>query len=741
MANVNERAPEGKPPVSAFHANAQMWARVGWRVFPCEPNGKRPLIKDWNTAATHDLEQINKWWTQWPTANIAIVPGEDRTILDVEPEAVARLPEFQAEHGTIPDTFTVKTARDGRHYFFNGASDRRIKPFKDRTGKKWAVDIIGRNSYIIASGSVIGGKEYTILHDADFADVPAWLAEVAAKCKHEPTAAAEGQELDLPFNIARAEAYLKTKAAPAPGNRDNATYAVACTLKDLGIGALRMLDMLLKWAPLASDFTIDDLKRIIKSAFENGENAPGCFALKAGLAETFGKAIANVPPVERSSDEPCCVPPGSETHLSCYIAQKYSSKLRYVAKWGQWLMFDGSRWRQDDTLAMWEMCKREVADYATRVFDDNPAMQRKLASKASIAGVESLTRSDRDIAATTDQWDRDPMLLNTPGGVVDLRTGSLRPAEPGDYLTKITAVAPGGECPQFLQFLGQITAGDRGLQEYLQRAFGYALTGTAKEHVMFFGYGTGGNGKGVLLNTLIGIMNEYALHAPVEVFTATKFDRHTTELARLQGARLVVSTETEKGRQWAEARIKSITGGDPITARYMRQDDFTYIPQFKLFITGNHMPVLSNVDEAMRRRINMIPFTVTIPPSQRDPDLPERLRSEWGGILAWGIQGCLDWQKGGLRAPAAVLEATESYFADNDPFEAWWNEWCRLDNANAWEGTTALFESYQGHCRGTNSVPVDQKQFVRKLEGRGLLPRVHSRTRRAGFVGISLEQL
>jgi putative DNA primase/helicase len=175
----------------------------------------------------------------------------------------------------------------------------------------------------------------------------------------------------------------------------------------------------------------------------------------------------------------------------------------------------------------------------------------------------------------------------------------------GDHMTKITAIAPGGDCPQWLAFLKTITNCDKERQTFLQRVAGYCLTGSTREHALFFGYGTGGNGKGVFLNTLTGLMNDYASVAGMETFTASSSDRHPTDLAMLRGARLVTAQETEEGRKWAESRIKAMTGGDPITARFMRQDFFTFLPNFKLFIAGNHKPGLRSVDEAIRRRMNL----------------------------------------------------------------------------------------------------------------------------------------
>ena len=190
-------------------------------------------------------------------------------------------------------------------------------------------------------------------------------------------------------------------------------------------------------------------------------------------------------------------------------------------------------------------------------------------------------------------------------------------------MTKITAVAPGGECPLWLAFLPRSPPTTQNCKPSFSAFAGYCLTGITREHALAFGYGTGANGKGTFLNALTGIMGGYATVAPIETFTATPSDRHPTDLAMLRGARLVTAQETEEGRRWAESRIKALTGGDPITARFMRQDFFTFLPAFKLFIAGNHKPGLRAVDEAIRRRLNLIPFTVTIPrQGTRSPTSP-----------------------------------------------------------------------------------------------------------------------
>ena len=225
---------------------------------------------------------------------------------------------------------------------------------------------------------------------------------------------------------------------------------------------------------------------------------------------------------------------------------------------------------------------------------------------------------------------------------------------------------------------------------------GYCLSGIATEHALFFLYGTGGRVKSVFLTLISGLMGDYAKTAPIETFIASKSEHHPTDLAGLQGARLITAIETEEGRQWAESKLKTLTGGDLIAARFMRQDFFNFTPQFKLVIAGNHRPGLRTVDEAMRRRFNLLPFTVTVPASERDLKLEEKLRDESGGILQWMIEGCLAWQGEGLHRPTVVSEATEDYFsAAEDALARWDRDFLRQGSQQSGNNISTVFESWQ----------------------------------------------
>lgn len=427
---------------------------------------------------------------------------------------------------------------------------------------------------------------------------------------------------------------------------------------------------------------------------------------------------------------------GTEDALALAFTRRYHRDWRYVAAWGRWLVWDGQRWRNEDTLAATDLIRSVCRQTALRA--DDRKVAAKLASSGTVGGVERLARADRRHAATTDEWDADPWLLNTPGGVVDLKTGRTRANDRADRMTKITTATPGGECPQWTAFLSNVTGGDADLQAYLQRMVGYCLTGVTSAHALFFLYGTGANGKSVFANVVSTILGDYATTASMDTFVETRGDRHPTDLAGLRGARFVTAIETEQGRRLNESKVKAITGGDKISARFMRQDFFEFFPQFKPVIVGNHKPAIRNIDEAMKRRMHMIPFTVTIPPERRDGRLTEKLLAERDGILAWAVAGCLAWQREGLNPPACVQDATQEYFESEDALGRWLDERC-VRTANAKSLTSELFTDWKQWAEASGEFIGSQRRFSDLLITRGLEKWRNSMGVR-GFQGIGLKQ-
>jgi putative DNA primase/helicase len=400
------------------------------------------------------------------------------------------------------------------------------------------------------------------------------------------------------------------------------------------------------------------------------------------------------------------------------FATKHGHELRYDHTAGCWYRWTGLIWQCEKTKLAFSWA-RMICRQLAREQRAKGELKAKLAKAATAAAVERFAQSDRIFAVTSEIWDRDPFLLGTPAGTVDLRTGNLGPAVQSDYITKMTAVAPAetADCPQWLEFLDAATAHNTELIRFLQQWSGYSLTGDTREQELLAIFGPGGTGKSVLLNVLSGIISDYCRTAAMDTLMASQSDKHPTDLAALKGARMVCCSEVEEGRAWAEVRIKQLTGGDTITARFMRQDFFDYKPQFKLAVIGNHKPILRNVDEAARRRFDMVPFTHK--PPVPDRKLESKLRVEWPAILRWMIDGCLDWQINGFVRPQVVLDATAGYFSEQDLVRQWIDDCCETGDLNIYDTSANLYQSWSEYALANGEKPGSGKSFAQALSERG----------------------
>jgi putative DNA primase/helicase len=428
----------------------------------------------------------------------------------------------------------------------------------------------------------------------------------------------------------------------------------------------------------------------------------------------------------------------SEDSVALEFVNRYGNKVRFDHTSGAWFTWDGVTWRRDGKGLAFSWARALSRELA---LSEQPGTRKNAGRAAFCRGVEEHARRDQTISVQSDAWDRDPMLLGTPGGVVDLRTGVLRNGRQEDMITRTTAVAPSDapDCPLWLQFLHESTGGDAELVSFLRQLVGYCLTGLTVEQVLAFLHGPGGNGKSVFVNTIQKIMGEYARVANIETFTESSKDRHTEELARLAGARMVTASETDSGRRWAEGKVKWVTGGDTISARFMHQNSFEFTPQFKLIILGNHAPAITNLDDALRRRFLIVPFTRK--PSTPDPSLETKLVAEWSSILRWGIEGAVDWHTNRLARPAAVTQATREYFDEQDVFGQWLGEDCDVDHGNEHkvEKTVALFDAWKDYGARAGEPLITRRQFNSRMAQRGFEHKQIKALGTKGFRGIRLK--
>lgn len=404
-----------------------------------------------------------------------------------------------------------------------------------------------------------------------------------------------------------------------------------------------------------------------------------------------------------------------ETDVARRFAAANEGKLVYDHDDRRWFVWSGSIWKKDSVASAMERVKRFVESERERAIEEQDG---KAMSKVKfVRAVEEVARSDPRLAVHGAMWDANGWLLGTPDGVVDLRTGDVRAGLPTDYISKHAAVAPaprGTVAPNWEAFLDAATQGDAQLKQFLQRWAGYCLTGDVSEEVMCFLYGGGGNGKGVYTGVLSAIMGHYAVAMPIEAFTAGTRQNLEYYRAQMAGARLVTASETESGRHWAESQIKELTGNEaPISARQPHGRVYTYLPQFKLHIVGNHAPSLKGRSPAMERRLRIVPFDHQ--PPAPDPDLKARLVPEYPAILRWALDGCLDWQEGRLGTAEAIQKAGGEYFERQDVFGRWMEERCIFDSTLS-SKPGALFADYRGWCQSAGETPLSSPEFAEKID-------------------------
>jgi putative DNA primase/helicase len=740
------------PPTISQRRRALRYAHRGWRVLPlytvsdgkcscplgqsCGHPGKHPRTPNGVKGATTDPTVIKAWFNKWPDANIGIATGRRSGILvlDVDGDVGKEsLKELQAEHGCLPKTVTVKTGKGRHRYFLCG--DDWVKNSVGKLGK--GIDVRGDSGYVVAPGSIhVSGTHYRFvdgrgLDEIKIARAPRWLLGLVTA---EAVASEEVEPLpNPPQKMDHGTAYANTALqrelerlgkAPIHQRNDTLNRAAFKLGQLLPYGILDKQKVSTDLAQVAHNIGLDDseIQPTIRSGLKAGIRSPRRLPfLKSN------RRIKTVEPPSKSKDKlagELAKLGEHDTDNAQRFAQRFGIKVIHTPGRG-WVVFDGKRWQPDQLGKVMELAKetaRRIADEARCLSDDDARGPRKdfalqSQSKGSLDRMLDLAKSL--LAVEDARLDADPWLFNVENGTIDLRTGRREKHDPRDLLTKMAPVRADrqAKCPVFKKFLKRITGDDADVQTFIQKAVGYSLTGDMSEQVFFFVYGrSGSNGKSTLVNLIRDMLGDYGLHTQTETLLVKQYDNNIpADLARLAGARMVTAIEANVNRHLDEAKIKGMTGGEPITARFMRQNFFQFAPELKLWLVANDQPRVRGTDEAFWRRVRVIPLTIKIPEAERDGGLPAKLQAEWPGILAWAVRGCLKWQRDGLAQPSVVAAATKGWQQEMDHLKKFIAE--ELEIAPGFKiPASRLFDRYQKWCGQHGEQSLTVQDFKAKFQ-------------------------
>lgn len=747
---------EDREPVSSERLEAALaYAAKGWPVFPlyemregrcacggaqCTSPGKHPRVREGLYAATTDTGQIRRWLAQWPEANLGVRTGSESGLfvldVDVGKGGDESLFELEEQHGKLPSTPESETGGGGRHVLFAHPGGETGNRAHFRPG----LDLRADGGYIVvppsnhASGGVYTWDVTAHPLDLPLAPPPAWLLEILRTASGEQPVTYEPSAWDggIPERARRIlDADVRVRARFDRGtdglgdpSSSGVDFALAVQLARRGLAGSEI------------EATLRGSRQIAQCAAKRD----GYFTL------TVGKALA----VAATESERLDL---SDLGNAERLVLRYGKQLRYVGAWRQWLVWDGRRWARDTTGEVVRFAKATVRGLYEEAAHEDDGKQRaeivkhalRSQSERAIRAMIELAKSEPAIPVDPQDLDADLWALNTLSGTVDLRTAECRPHRREDLVTKLAPVAydPGATSELWESFLGRVLP-DAELWSFFQRAVGYSLVGEPCEEVLFFAYGPTAAGKSTALESLGATLGDYASKCDFEHFLARRdVGAPRPEIARLAGARFVSSVEVDEGKRLAEGLVKSLTGGDTVTARRLYQEEFEFRPQFTLWLAANHRPRVRDDDGAFWRRILQVPFDVSIPEGERDPTLKVRLRDPatcGAAILAWALEGCLSWQREGLRVPEHVRAATADYRAEMDPLADFLEERCAF-GATLRSSAADLWRSYVDWCGRMKVRPINRRRWAESLRERGLeQARSHGGERCWVGVGITTDR-
>ena len=428
------------------------------------------------------------------------------------------------------------------------------------------------------------------------------------------------------------------------------------------------------------------------------------------------------------------------------FVDRYGQKVRFYGEQGYWLVWDGTRWKADAQGIEIQTFAEESVQAILEMEDATNSKEvrkhyKSSATHTKIKAFLALAQKDSRVHVKAESLDRDPMLLCCQNGTLDLSTGKLREFAPSDMITKMSGTAYDPTCPTplFSKFVNEIVCGDVELLNYIQKVIGYSLTGKTSEQELYFWTGKGANGKSTLLSILLAMMGDYAKSTRAKTFAKKPSSAVENDLAALHGARMVSASELDAGTVFSDSTIKSLTGDDAISARFLFKEYFEYLPTFKIIIAANHKPIIYDTTYAMWRRIRVVPFCYTATEEEKDIYLKDKIIArELPGVLAWAVEGCIKYQNEGLIPPRCVIEATEKFRQESNPIGQFVEDCCVVGSDKSVYNMT-LRNFYADWCKAMSCPPIAQGKFTEALEAKGFVERRSGANGETVWHGVGLK--
>lgn len=712
-------------------AQVQIYAGLGLQVLPvhgiadgictcgnenCSSPGKHPLFSNGVYGATADAEWLEGIYRSNPNANIAIATGRVSGIVLLDLDTQEAIDAVRKQG--IPVTWKFITGKGEQHAFKYPALREEFY-IQNAVQLAPGIDIRSDGGYsVVPDSNHYSGRKYQWVNspeDTELAQIPKWLMDkLIIKNRTASAQMREDEHSEIHGEGGRNDYLFKVGTSMRAGRFSG--EEIRLVLHERNVRSC---------SPPLPETEVDQIVDSIIQRYSPGITDEMSDRVKEKLGDIDKlPAVLLSAPLTDSGNSECLVELFAKDFKACRAMTKTKAESKGIFHWNESIWEEDIR-REFRTCAMWTARGRKAISAHAETVEARRKLYKYATDSENIGRLEAmceLASTNPTVAVKEEIWDSDPLKLGVLNGMLNLRTGTFEEPNREDYITKQATVDYDelAECPVWERTLSEIFRDNIEIVPYLQRVFGYCLTGLTDEHLMWFWYGGGANGKSTMLNVMKALLGGLAATTSFSTFDTRNDSGRNDDLAALRGMRFVAASEGEQGRTIAEAKIKSVVSSDEITCRFLHNNFFTYKPTYKVILASNHLPEIKGTDRGIWRRVHLVPFNQTFEGDARDPDLEEKLLAELSGILNWCLRGLRDfWERGGIDPPAIVLYSTKNLETRSDLFQQWFEERITPHEGSSLRRSTAYLD-YRNYLRTSGESPIIKLVWTNRMEAAGI---------------------